>query len=93
MSTDTLEVPLLDKPRRQGYAYIEHHNSRTSRRRGLCGFRLNHKTGQMEWKESITIQTIKHPEGGPLPHIPLLVKRNKYMPHVGKKQLAKAGNW
>jgi hypothetical protein len=65
-------------PARQGYAFFEHHNSNRSRRRGHKG---------------PTIQVVKHPEGGPLPHKPLLLKRNKYVPHVGKKQLAKAGNW
>jgi hypothetical protein len=55
-----------------GYALIPHHNSNRSRRRGLC----------VPPKHHTTVQTIRHPEGGPLPHrlTPALVRsmRSKY---------------
>ena len=88
MSTDTLDPPLIAAPRK-GYAFYEHHNSNNSRRRGLCGPRWNGKTGEMEYKNHVTIRTVRFPNGGPLPHQPLLVKHNRYTPHVGAKQLSK----
>lgn len=88
MSTDANQTPLIDAPRK-GYAFYEHHNSNNSRRRGLCGYRLNWKTGKVEYKASTTIRTVKFPDGGPLPHLPTPSGRSKYMPHVGAKQLAK----
>jgi len=78
MSTDQLETPILP-PRRMGYAHIRHQNSNNSYRRGLVNPLKGHTT----------FQTIKHPDGETLPHRPLLLKRNKYTPHVGAKQLAK----
>lgn len=89
MSTDTLDTPLLAAPRRQGYAFIKHRNSNQSRKKGLVGWTIG-KFGKPEFRNHTTYQTIRHPEGGPLPHQPLLVKRNRYTPHVGAKQLAKA---
>lgn len=89
MSTDATQTPLIPAPRK-GYAFYEHHDSNNSRRRGLCGPKLNRKTGKVEYKHHVTIRTVRFPDGGPLPHQPLLVKRNRYTPHVGAKQLAKA---
>lgn len=78
MSTDETEAP-LGSPVKQGYAHIRHHNSNNSRRRGLVS----------PLKGYTTYQVVKHPDGGPLPHVPFLTKRNKYVPHTGAKQLAK----
>lgn len=89
MSTDATTTPLLDAPRK-GYAFFEHHNSQNSHRRGRCGVVMNPKTGALDFKSCVTIRVVRHPEGGPLPHRPTLVKRNRYTPHVGAKQLAKA---
>ena len=88
MSTDALETPLLAAPE-VTYGHRRHLNSNNSRRRGLCGLVFNPKTGEKEFKSHTTYQVVKHPEGEPLPHRPFLMKRNKYVPHVGAKQLAK----
>ena len=92
MSTDATLEPLAPAPP-VGYALIPHHNSNRSRRRGLCGYFWDEKLQQMMPKHLTTVQTIRHPEGGPLPHTltPALVRsmRSKYTPHVGKKQLSK----
>lgn len=89
MSTDATTTPLLDAPRK-GYAFYECRNSNRSRRRGLCGPKLNWKTGQIEIKNHTTIRTIRFPDGGPLPHVAFPASRSRYTPHVGAKQLAKA---
>lgn len=90
MSTDTLDAPQIAAPRK-GYAFYEHHNSNTSRRRGLCGPRINWKTGKVEFKNHVTTRTVRFPDGGPLPHLPTSTGRSKYDPHVGTKQRRKAG--
>lgn len=83
------EKPLIaTRPVR--YLAIQHHNSNRAARRGLCGWTFNRKTGKPEFKNHVSLQIVRHPDGEKLPHSPLLTKRNKYMPHVGKKQLAKA---
>ena len=89
MSTDANQQP-ISIPHKQckTYGVIPHHNSNNSVRRGLVGWVIG-KLGKPEFKHHTTIQIVKNPEGGPLPHIPFLTKRNKYTPHVGKKQLAK----
>ena len=83
MSTDTPETALIPTPRK-GYAFFEHHNSNNARRR---------EHGRIDGglsKSHVTIRVVRHPEGGPLPHLPTPSGRSKYMPHVGAKQLAKA---
>lgn len=89
MSTDQPETALIPAPRK-GYAFYEHHNSNNSRRRGLCGPRMNWKTGKVEFKNSVTTRTVRFPDGGPLPHVATPPSRSRYVPHVGAKQLAKA---
>lgn len=88
MSTDQHETPLMPC-RPAGYIAIRHKDSNNSRRRRLCGWSINLKTGEKEYKSKTTYHIVRHPDGGKLPHSPFLVKRNKYVPHVGKKQLAK----
>ena len=73
MSTDAIETPLLAAPK-VTYGHRRHLNSNNSPRRG---------------GPRVTYQVVKHPEGEPLPHRPFLTKNNKYVPHVGAKQLAK----
>lgn len=81
-------------PTAMNYITIPHVNSNNSRRRGLL-VRKNAVTGKIERCNHTTIQVIADihnydPHSSPLPHSPLLLRRNKYVPHVGKKQMAKS---
>lgn len=87
MSTDESQ-PLLVPKTCKTYITLPHHDSNRSARRGLVGWMLG-KWGKPEFKHHTTYQFIKHPGGEPLPHQPFVSNRNKYVPHVGKKQLAK----
>ena len=83
MSTDANPTALTPAPRK-GYAFFEHYNSNNARRRGH---------GRVDgglFKSHVTIRVVRHPEGGPLPHLPTPSGRSKYTPHFGTKQLAKA---
>jgi hypothetical protein len=71
------------------YSHIRHLNSQRSVSRGLTK-RFNALTGKVEHQDHVSYTTFRDPNGSPLPHLPLLTKRNRYTPHVGKKQLAKA---
>ena len=82
MSTDTTESSLLTPPH-AGYDVIEHRNSNRSRRNGTAAASFR------KGLRHISYQVIRRSGGLPLPHLPTLLKRNKYAPHVGKKQLAK----
>lgn len=73
----------------QTYAAIQYVDSNNSRRRGLCGWFYNRKTRRNEYRSHTTIQVFRDSHGSPLPHQPLLLKRNKYVPHIGKKHAAK----
>jgi len=73
----------------QKYKTITYLNSANSKRRRLCGWFLNEKTGKPEMKNRVTCQQVRDDNGEELNHMPTLIRRNKYVPHVGKKQLAK----
>ena len=94
MSTDTQVLPTVpSRENREGYDTIVHHNSNTSRRRGLLR-KFNALTGKYEPRNHATVQVVRVRGGSPLPHaeIPEILRsfRSVYEPHVGKKQLAKA---
>ena len=87
MSTDALQAPFLEPLAPVGYALIPHINSNRSRRNGSAFAAIQ------KGLRHTTVQTIRHPEGGPLPHrlTPALVRstKSKHKPHVGAKQLSK----
>ena len=70
------------------YSAIRHVNSNNSRRRGLL-IRKNAVTGKLEKCNHITYQIVRDPNGVSLPRSPLIVRRSKYVPHIGKKQIAR----
>ena len=74
----------------QKYKPITYLTSANSKRRRLCGWLFNEKTGKPEMRNRVTCQQVRDDDGEKLNHLPLLVRRNKYVPHVGKKQERKA---
>lgn len=75
MSTDHTDAPILAPAGPVKYLAIHHERPRRK-------------------PFGTSYQIIRHPEGGALPHATsravLRSMRSKYVPHVGKKQLAKA---
>jgi hypothetical protein len=68
-------------------------NSQNARRRGLCGLRPNKATGELKWHDHVSVTMERSAAGQPaaVMHSRAVIRamRSKYVPHVGKKQLAK----